>query len=152
MTPLTGRTHAKHLTIKLGNNANSLTDITAYVNKVNTVGLQYDSPDTTAYGDAIKNVVIGQPEAPLSIGGPWDTTLHAMMILLNGNPVPRSLDIQVGIRAAWEAGAPQFGISQSATSGYVVTDYKPDLDSMTWTATLAVFGATAPAWGVAAEA
>lgn len=151
MTAQTGRTHAKHITVKLDNSGGTLTDISAYVNTVGTVGLTYESPDTTAFSDGIKNVVIGQPEAPLTIGGPWDTTFHAHAIAINGAATPLSLDIQVGVRHAWEAGEPQFGITSSSTSGYLMTSYLPNLDNMTWTATLNVFGPTAPAWGTAAE-
>ena len=151
MTAQTGRTNAKHITVKIGNSSDTPTDISAYVNSVGTVGKKYDSPDVTAFSDGIKNVVIGQPEAPIQIGGPFDTVLHALMITLNGVQTPRMLDIQVGIRHAWESGEPQFGITKSATSGYFVTGYTPNLDNMTWTAQLNVFGPTSPDWGTAAE-
>lgn len=128
-----------------------MTDITPYVNTVGTVGLKYDSLDVTAFSDGVKNIVIGQPEAPLTIGGPFDSVFHAIAITLNGSQTPRMLDIQVGIRAAWEASAPQFGITKSATSGYLMSEYLPNLDNMTWTATLNVFGPTAPAWGTSSE-
>ena len=151
MAALTGRTHAKHLTIKLDNSGGTLTDITAYVNSIGTVGLVYDSQDVTAFSDGVKNIVIGQPAAPLTIGGPFDTVMHAHAIGINGVATPLSLDIQVGIRAAWEAGAPQFGITSSASSGYLMTGYTVDMGANTWSAQLDVFGPTAPAWGTAAE-
>ncbi len=65
MTANVGRTHAKHITCKIDNSGGTLTDISAYVNQIGTVGLNFDAPDTTAYSDGVKNVVIGQPEAPL---------------------------------------------------------------------------------------
>lgn len=151
MAAQTGRTHAKHITFKLDNSGGTLTDLTAYVNNVGTVGLTYETQDVTAYSDGVKNVVIGQPEAPLQIGGPFDTVSHAQLIAINGGTTPLSLDIQIGIRHAWEAGEPQFGISSSATSGYLLTGYTVDINANTWTAMLNVFGATAPAWGTAAE-
>ena len=151
MAALTGRTHSKFITVKLDNSGGTLTDISAYVNTIGTVGLTYESQDVTAFSDGVKNIVIGQPTAPLTIGGPFDTVSHAQMIAINGVATPLSLDIQIGIRAAWEAGAPQFGITSSATSGYVMTSYTPDFVANTWTAQLDVFGATAPAWGTAAE-
>jgi hypothetical protein len=151
MTAQTGRTNAKHITVKLDNSGGTLTDISAYTNNVGTVGLNFDSTDVTAFSDGVKNVTIGQPEAPLTIGGPFDTVSHAQMIAINGGATPLSLDIQIGIRHAWESGEPQFGISSSATSGYLMTGYTIDPQAQTWTATLNVFGPTAPAFGTAAE-
>lgn len=151
MTAQTGRTHAKHITCKLDNSGGTLTDISAYVNSIGTIGLTYDKQDVTAYSDGAKNIVIGQPSASLQIGGPFDTTIHAHMIGINGAATPLSLDIQIGIRHAWEAGEPQFGITSSASSGYLCHSYTVDMANNTWSAQLDVFGATAPAWGTAAE-
>ncbi len=151
MTAQTGRTHAKHITVKLDNSGGTLTDITPYVNSIGTVGLTYETQDVTAFSDGVKNIVIGQPSAPLTIGGPFDTVMHAHAIAINGATTPLSLDIQIGIRHAWEAGEPQFGITSSSTSGYVMHSYMVDIASNTWSAQLDVFGSTAPAFGTAAE-
>lgn len=151
MTAQTGRTHAKHITVKLDNSGGALTDISAYVNTVGPVGLTYDTQDVTAFSDGVKNIAIGQPTAPLTIGGPFDTTIHTQMTAINGAATPLSLDIQIGIRHAWEAGEPQFGITSSASSGYLCHSYMVDMQANTWSAQLDVFGATAPAWGTAAE-
>jgi hypothetical protein len=62
-----------------------------------------------------------------------------------------SLDIQIGIRHAWESGEPQFGITSSASVGYLCHSYTVDMGANTWSAVLDVFGATAPAWGTSAE-
>lgn len=155
MAANTGRTNAKHITVKLDNPAGSLTDITAYVSSVGTVGLTHDTTDVTAYSDGAKNVTIGQPSAQLSISGPFDTTMHTQMtgysngLQTDGSGL--SMDIQIGIRHAWESGEPQFGITGSATAGYQLVNYSVDSGGMTWSAVLDVFGATAPAWGTAAE-
>jgi hypothetical protein len=151
MAANTGRTHAKYIKVKLDNAAGTLTDITPYCNSIGTVGLTYDSQDVTAFSDGSKNIVIGQPGAPLTIGGPFDTVIHAHMIAINGAVVPLSLDIQIGVRQAWEAGEPQFGITSSATSGYLCHSYTVDMSANTWSAQLDVFGPTAPAFGTAAE-
>ena len=151
MTANTGRTHAKHITVKLDNSGGTLTDISAYVNSIGTVGLSYESQDVTAFSDGVKNIVIGQPTAALTIGGPFDTVIHSHMIGINGAVTPLSLDIQIGIRHAWESGEPQFGITSSSTSGYLCTGYTVDMSANTWSATLDVFGPTAPAWGTSAE-
>lgn len=147
----TGRTHAKHITVKLDNSGGTLTDISAYTNNVGTVGLTYETQDVTAFSDGVHNIVIGQPTAPLTIGGPFDTVIHSHMTGINGAVTPLSLDIQIGIRSAWDAGEPQFGITSSATSGYLCHSYMVDMQANTWTAQLDVFGPTAPAWGTSAE-
>lgn len=147
----TGRTHSKHVTVKLDNSAGTLTDITAYVNNIGTVGTTFETQDVTAFSDGAKNVVIGQPTAALTLSGPFDTVIHSHMTGINGLATPLSLDIQFGIVTAWDAGEPQFGITSSATSGYLCHSYLVDIQANTWTAQLDVFGATAPAWGTAAE-
>jgi hypothetical protein len=147
-----GRTHSKYITVKLDNSGGTLTDLTAYVNNVGTIGVTYDTQDVTAFSDGSKNIVIGQPAMPLTIGGPFDTVVHAHMIAINGVATPLSLDIQIGIQSAWDAGEPQFGITSSSTSGYLCHSYSVDPQANTWSAQLDVFGPTAPAWGTAAEA
>lgn len=151
MAANTGRTHSKHIGVFLDNSSGTLTDITAYVNTVGTVGLTYETQDVTAFSDGTKNIVIGQPTASLSIGGPIDTVIHAHMIAINGVSVPLTLDLRFGIRQAWQSGEPQFGITSSATSGYLCHSYTIDPSANTWSATLDVFGPTAPAFGTAAE-
>jgi hypothetical protein len=113
--------------------------------------LTYDTQDVTAFSDAVKNIVIGHPGAPITLGGPIDTTVHTLMTAICGTGTPVSLDLQMGIRHAWEAGEPQFGITKSATSGYVCYAYTVDPVANTWSASLDMFGPTAPAWGTGAE-
>jgi len=118
---------------------------------VGTVGLTYETQDVTAFSDGAKNIVIGQPTATLQIGGPIDTVIITHMTAINGAVTPLSLDIQFGIRHTWEAGEPQFGITSSATSGYLCHGFTIDPSANTWSAMLDVFGPTAPAFGTAAE-
>lgn len=151
MTAQTGRTHSKWLTVKVDNSSGTLTDITAYTNTVGQFGLTYDTQDVTAFSDAVKNIVLGQPGAPLTFGGPIDTTIITHMAAINGANTPLTIDIQMGIRHAWESGEPQFGITSSSTSGYLCTSFMVDPSANTWSATFDVFGATAPAFGTAAE-
>lgn len=151
MTANTGRTQSKHITVKLDNAGGTLTDISAYVNSVGTVGVNYETQDVTAFSDGVKNVVIGQPTASLTLSGPIDTVIISHMTGINGGVTPLSLDLQFGIRHTWEAGEPQFGITSSASSGYLCNSFVIDPSANTWTATLDVFGPTAPAFGTAAE-
>lgn len=136
-----GKTNAKFIEFWLDNSAGTLTNLTPYTKNVNTFGLTSEEQDVTAYSDGVKNVTIGRPDAPLTINFQIDTVLFAHLIALN-HVTPLSLDIRVGIRQAWVAGEPTFGITSSATSGYLFKDF-----TMTDTeivATFAVFGPTAP--------
>lgn len=151
MAAQTGRTHSKWLTVKLDNSAGTLTDISAYVSTIGQFGLTYDTQDVTALSDAVKNIVIGQPGAPITLGGPIDTVINTHMAAINGANTPLTLDLLMGIRHAWEAGEPQFGITSSATIGYLCFAYTVDPVANTWSASLDVFGPTAPAFGTASE-
>lgn len=151
MTAQTGRTHSKWLGVFLDNNSGTLTDLSSYVSTVSQFGLTYDTQDVTALADAVKNIVLGQPGAPITLGGPIDTTIVTHMAAINGVSTPLTLDLRMGIRHAWEAGEPQFGITSSSTVGYVCNAFTVDPVANTWSASLDVAGATAPAFGTAAE-
>ncbi len=149
MAANTGRTSVKYIEVHLDDSGGTLRDLSSYVSDIGSVGLTSDTQEVTAYGDGSKNVVIGHPGAPLTIGGPFDTVAHGYLTGVNGTGTALSLDIRIGIRHAWESGEPQFGITSSSTSGYVCHGYTTD--GVTWSAQLDVFGSTAPAWGTAAE-
>jgi hypothetical protein len=102
------------------------------------------------------------PDAPIEISGPFDTTAaavspalsgsHTVLSALNGATTPQTLDVQIGMRHAWESGEPQFGLTATATSGYIVTSYIPNPQEGTYTARLVLYpGSALPAWGTAAE-
>jgi hypothetical protein len=151
MTAQTGRTHSKYVTVKVDNSGGTLTDISAYVNTVGALGMTFDTQDVTAFSDAVKNVVVGQAAAAFTLGGPIDTVIITHMAAICGTGTPLSVDIQLGIRHAYEADEPQWGISMSATSGYLCTAFTVDPVANTWSASFDMFGPTAPAFGVAAE-
>lgn len=148
MTANSGRTNAKYIQFYLDNSSGTLTDLTAYTSDIGTVGLEYDEQDVTAYSDGIKNVTIGRPDAPLQVTFQFDTVLMAHLIALS-KTTPLTLDVRFGIRHAWEAGEPTFGITSSATSGYLFKDFTSD--GKTVVATFSVFGPTAPEWATAAH-
>lgn len=151
MPAQTGRTNAKHIGVWVDNSSGTLTDLSAYTNTVGSVGVTYDTQDVTAFSDGVKNVVIGQPGAPLTLGGPIDTVIITHMAAIVGLSTPLTLDLRFGIRQAWLAGEPQFGITSSSTSGYLCTSFTIDPSANTWTAQFDVFGPTMPAFGTAAE-
>lgn len=148
MAANTGRTNAKYIGFFLDNAAGTLTDLTAYTKSIGTVGLTFEEQDVTAYSDGVKNVTIGRADAPLSITFQWDTVVFAHLIALS-RTTPLSLDIRFGIRHDWEAGEPTFGISSSATSGYLLKDLTATDTEIT--ASFVVFGPTAPGWAIAAH-
>ena len=151
MAAQTGRTHAKHIGVFVDNNSGTLTDLSAYTNSVGTVGVTYDTQDVTAFSDGVKNVVLGHPSAPLTLSGPLDTTIVTHMAAIVGVSTPLTLDLRFGIRQAWVANEPQFGITSSSTVGYLCTAFNVDPSANTWTAQFDVFGATLPAFGTAGE-
>lgn len=148
MTAQTGKTNAKYIGFFLDNSSGTLTDLTAYTKSVNTVGLTFDEQDVTAYSDAVKNVTIGRANADLSINFIWDTTVFAHLIALS-RTTPLTLDIRFGIQHTWESGEPVFGITSSATSGYLLKDLTANDDGIV--ATFAVAGPTAPNWATTAH-
>ena len=150
MAANTGRTHSKYVKVLVDNSAGALTDLSAYCNTVGSVGLTYDTQDVTAFSDAVKNLVVGQPAGPITLGGPIDTVIITHMQAIVGLNVPLSLDIRLGIRQTWDA-EPQFGLTSSATSGYLCNSFTVDPVANTWSAGFDVFGPTPPAWGNAAE-
>ena len=159
MAVQTGRTTFKWTDFIVDDSGGTLRSIP--VNSINGIGLTYDEMDVTAFQDAIKNALPGHANCAISISGPFDTTAaaaagtlsgsHTILSNLPGGVTPLSLDVQVGIRHAWEAGEPQFGITATATSGFLCGSYVPNIDDGTYTATFYMIGGTAPAWGTAAE-
>jgi hypothetical protein len=152
MASQTGRTNAKWIQVFLSNSSGVLTEITPYVRSVGTLGLTFDTTDVTAYSDFVKQVTVGQPGAPITISGPFDTVLYAMMIAYStaGRTTISgwglSFDVRIGIQHAWTTGEPVFGITGSANAGYCITSFTVDTSAMTWQATLDVVGPVVPQW------
>jgi hypothetical protein len=166
MTLSVGRTIGKFCKVVIGDSANTLRDIP--VETINGIGLTYPEVDLTALQDAAKGFLTGQPTAAFTITGPLDTSVaatastsgaaavlsgsHTVLQPLDGLMTPRSFAIYIGIREYWTTGQdPVFGISQSATSGFIVTSYVVDAATMKYTAKLALYpGSSLPAWGTSA--
>ena len=154
MATQTGRTVSKWVTFNIDDSAGTPRSIA--VNTINGVGLVYSELDLTAWFDAIRGALPEQPDCVITIGGPFDTVAttgsHTVLSGIVGLNTPLTLDVQVGIRHAWESGEPQFGITSSAANGFLCRSYDVDLSSMQYTATFGMFpGSTAPAWGTTAE-
>ena len=160
MTANTGRTTSKWVSFNVDDSAGTLRTIP--VDSINGVGLTFDEVELTAFQDAIKGVLPAHPDCTITITGPFDTSAaaaagtlsgsHTVLSGINGGVTPLTLDVQVGIRHAWESGEPQFGITSSAANGFLCTDYQVDVNAGKYSAKFRVYpGSVAPAWGSAAE-
>jgi hypothetical protein len=160
MTANTGRTTMKWVNFLLEDAGGALRNIP--ISSLTAVGVTFDEVDLTAFQDAVRGRLPAMPDAPIEISGPLDTTAaavapalsgsHTILAPLNGAMSPLTLDIQIGVRHAWEAGEPQFGITAAAASGYIVTNYIVNPQEGTYSARLVLFpGSALPAWGTAAE-
>lgn len=160
MAANTGRTTQKWTAFYVDDSGGTLRAIP--VDSINGVGLTYDEVELTAFQDAIKGVLPAHPDCTITITGPLDTSVaaaaptlsgsHTVLSGINGGVTPLALDVRVGVRHAWEAGEPQFGLTASAADGFICTDYQPDLNAGKYSAKFRVYpGSAAPAWGTAAE-
>jgi len=153
MAANTGRTVKKWTSFHIDDSGGTLREIE--VNSVNGVGLTHEEVDQTSFGDAIKNALPGHASCTINIAGPIDTTAdtgsHPVLSGVTGGVTPLSLDVRIGIRQAWEDGEPQFGITSSATSGFLVRDYIVSPDGNSYSAVCYMMGPTAPAWATSAE-
>ena len=161
MTAQTGRTVSKWTKFCVDDSSGTLREIP--VSSINGVGLDYDEVDMTAFSDAIHGVLLNHPNCTIDITGPFDTTAaaaigvgvsgsHTVLNGIAGGNTPLTLDIRIGIRHEWENGEPQFGITSSATNGFLCKSYTVNPDDGTYSASFVMFaGSTAPAWGTAAE-
>lgn len=160
MTANLGRTVNRYTDFRIDDSAGTLRSIP--VDSINGVDLTYEEHDLTAFQDVIKGKLLGTPDLKIDITGPFDTTAaatagtlsgsHTVLNGIKGKNVPLTMDIQVGIGHAWEAGEPQFGITSSATVGMLCQHYGVDLATGKYSASFIVFpGSTLPDWGVAAE-
>lgn len=164
MAAQTGRTVSKWVRFVVKDSGGTLREVP--INSLSVVGLAYDEQDLTAWQDAIKGALPNMPDAPIEIGGPLDSSAattvaasgatptlsgsHTVLAGINGLSTPLSLGVYFGVRHNWETGEPTFGITSSATAGYICTSYTVNPADMTYKATFKLYpGSTAPAWGTA---
>jgi hypothetical protein len=112
MTANTGRTTNKWIDFRVDDSGGTLRSIP--VDSINGVGLTYEEVDVSAFQDSIRGVLPGIPDCTITITGPFDTTAaqaagtlsgsHTVLSAINGAQTPLTLDVQVGIRHAWESG------------------------------------------------
>ena len=154
MTANTGRTVSQWTSFNVDDSGGTLRAIP--VNSINGVGLNYEEVDLTAFTDAVKGVLLNTPDCKITISGPFDTTAntgsHTVLSGIVGLMVPLALDVRIGMRHAWEAGEPCFGITGTTSNGFICSSYIPNPDDGTYTATFVMYpGSAAPAWSTSAH-
>lgn len=164
MSAQTGRTVNKFIRFVVADTSDTLREIP--VDNIGNVGLEFDSVDVTAFQDAVKNALAGHPGAPITIGGPWDTSVavavaasaatptlsgsHTVLSAIAGDNKPHTLYVAFGVRHYWETGEPVFGLQRATATntGYTCTSFQ--VADGKYTAKFEVMGGVAPAWGTAA--
>ena len=158
MTANTGRTQNKYTDVRVEDSGGTLRSIP--VATINGVGVTYDEQEVMAIQDQLHNALSNHANAPIDITGPFDTSVaaavgtlsgsHTVLSAINGGNTPLALGVFVGVRHAWEDGEPVFGLSSSATSGYLCSAYTVDPIAGTYAARFVPYpGSTLPAWGTA---
>lgn len=163
MASQTGRTVKDWTRFVVDDSAGTLREIP--VDSINGIGLDYPEEDLTAWQDIIQGILTSTPDAVVEVGGPFDTSAaqavaasgaqpalsgsHTVLYNLAGRMTPLSLGVYIGIRHFWETGEPTWGVSSSATSGFVCTSYQ--VEGNKYKARFRMYpGSSAPAWGTAA--
>ena len=166
MAAQTGRTIDRYVYVIVGESGDAnLREINC--TGIGDVGLTFEAKDVTAWQDAVKNALSGQPDAPIKITGRFDNSAavaapasasahalsgsHTVLSAINGDNVPHTLQIRFGVRHNWETGEPVFGLQRATAtnSGYLCTKYNC-VNGSDYSAEFVVSGPVAPAWGTAA--
>lgn len=160
----TGRTVKRWVRFVVKDAAGTLREIP--VDSINGVGLDFPEADLTAFQDAIRGVLPDTPDAEVTIAGPLDSSAaqavaasgaapvlsgsHTVLAPIAGLSVPLSLGVYIGVRHYWETGEPTWGISSTATSGFLCLSYTVDPNTGKYSAKFKLYpGSAAPAWGTA---
>jgi hypothetical protein len=75
------------------NSGGTLTDISAYCDNVDFPQV-VETAETTTFGDASKDYIVGLRDATISIGGKWDAVLDAVLAPILGQAA--SVSFQYG--------------------------------------------------------
>lgn len=163
----TGRTVSKWFNFVIEDSGQVIRDLAVYT--ISLVGVVYEEQDLTALADRVRGAMANMPDAPIEITGPFSnkgatgasgtaaastyTGCATIFPGITGAILPLTLDCQFGIQGLWTTSAdPQFGISQSSTSGYLCMAYTVDPATQIYSAKFVLFpGSALPAWGTAIE-
>jgi hypothetical protein len=161
MSVQTGRTVNAYMRVALDDSVGT-TIREIPVDTINGIGLEYEEKDVSAWQDAVKNSLLGQPSGKITFTGPFDTSpvaaapvsataptlsgSHTVLKGIYGGNTPLALRVMFGMRHYYETGEPAFGLDYSATSGYLCSKYTVDPDTQKYTAEFVVFGSVVPSW------
>lgn len=70
--------HGSKAVVKIGDSANALQDITAYCNDAD-LPRNIDTAETTTFGKTAKTYIPGLSDATISLSGPWDPAMDAIL-------------------------------------------------------------------------
>ena len=165
MAAQTGQTISRWLRFVVEDSAGTMREVP--VSGISILGLKCEEMDMSAFQDAVKEALAGQPEAPIEITGPFDSSAaqavaaSAAAPALSGSHtilynltlpayvgVARSVGVYFGMRHYWETGEPVWGL----IDGYTCSQYTVDPTTMRYTARFIVFPGKVPDWGTAAIA
>ena len=162
----TGRTPSKFVNIVIHDSGAVLRDIPW--SSITLLGIVFEEQDLTAFQDAVKGALPNMPDAPISFSGPFSNAAavaasgtgvvpalsgpHTVLEPLNGLFTALTVDFQFGIEQTWSTGDPQFGITASGNSGYLVFNYTLDPNTMLYTCEMKLkAGSVLPGWATSAE-
>lgn len=164
MAAQTGRSIDRWVYVIVGDSGNALREIN--VTSIGDVGMSYEAKDVSAWADAVKNMLSGQPSAPIKISGRFDNAAavtapasteahalsgaHGILTGIVGDGLPHTLDIRFGVRHAWVTAEPNFGLQRVSATGVGYTCTKYTVNGSDYSAEFEVMGGTAPAWTAAA--
>lgn len=84
--------HGSAAALKIDNSGGSLTDVSAYVSSY-TFSPVADTGETTALGATTKAYIAGLKDATLSLEGPWDPTMDAILNSALGSSSTKSYEV-----------------------------------------------------------
>jgi len=85
--------HGRTTDFRVDNSGGTLTDIGAYCDNVDFPQV-VETAETTTFGDASKDYIVGLRDATISIGGKWDAVLDAVLAPILGQAA--SVSFQYG--------------------------------------------------------
>ena len=160
------RTVSKFVRFILEDSGGTLREIP--VKRIGAVNLTYPEVDLTAFHDAVKGFLTGEPDFQLEFGGPFDTAdaaaisastvapvlsgSHTVLYPLLGGVTPLAWGVLFGLQSYWtDTTDPTFIMSSTAVNGVLVTKYDVVVagEAMEYNAKICLYPASAaPVWAV----